>query len=147
MEAGMYHPDGPSGMKHLILQLPEVLLGDGLQLSVHFEIASTEENFTQGLVSFQGQPISPNLGQLRGSCFSHCFLYLDLSSRSLPDSFPHLIQVSAQITSHQKCFSWSSSKVVHTYPFPITSSPRLPMTLSWFHFLHNSYQHLILFRY
>ena len=36
VEAGLYHPDGPSGIKHLSPQLPGAPLAGGPQLSAHF---------------------------------------------------------------------------------------------------------------
>lgn len=35
IEAGMYYPDGPLGLKHLVFQLPRVILGGTLQLLAH----------------------------------------------------------------------------------------------------------------
>lgn len=88
------------------------------------EIASVEDNcLTKDLISFWGQLTYPNSGQLLGSFFPCYFVCLGLWSRLLPGS-SHFIQVSAQMSLHQKGFSWSFfPKVAHTPPFSTAPPP------------------------
>lgn len=148
MEAGMYHPDGPSGLKELVLQLLVLMLRRWpTAVSSCWRLPPLKKSALPKILSpSKSNPHFPTQNDLERPAFLAVFCAW---TSLLHYCLTPLISFRSQLRCHlireafPDLFSWSST---HS-PLPSTPPLWLPVPLYWFHFLHNSYHYLTLFRY